>query len=357
VRLSTAGPRTLPCREALSTSPADQALEAAHAGHRSPRPEAGQRQVAGREGQVLDFGLAKALESGSTTGLSDSPILTRAGVVLGTAAYMSFEQARGWEVDRRVDVWAFGCVLYAMLAGHRAFKNETGPVTLAAVLRGEPEWSSLPGEVPPSVRHLLRRCLQKDPERRPRDGAEVRREVERALEARRQSGRRRLKRFERFWARWVESPELGLFRFVQVSFRQAVYAFFAWFFDGRSLLYAAEVGNARKIFLRRLGSEEERPLTRGDHDDFQFVWLPDGSRIVFVRARQAGVRLEPGDVFGQHADGDFWSMDFGTGVEAKLAEGAFNPRSPGRDEDRRGRVGRDRAGCGSWTRRDATRSR
>ena len=167
------------------------ALEAAHAKgivHRDLKPGNVKITPEGRV-KVLDFGLAKALESdGGSADASDSPTLTRAGAVLGTAAYMSPEQARGQEVDRRADVWAFGCLLYAMLAGRRAFGGETSPVTLAAVLRSEPDWSALPREVPPSVRKLLRRCLEKDPERRLRGAADIRLEVEEALEARRRRG-------------------------------------------------------------------------------------------------------------------------------------------------------------------------
>jgi eukaryotic-like serine/threonine-protein kinase len=305
-----------------------EALEAAHAKgivHRDLKPGNVKVTPDGRV-KVLDFGLAKALgPDGSATELSDSPTLTRAGAVLGTAAYMSPEQAQGREVDRRADVWAFGCVLYGMLAGCRAFGGETGPVTLAAVLRGEPDWSALPREVPPSVRRLLRRCLEKDPDRRLRDVADIRREIQEALESKRRSGNRRAAGTGRARARRAEAPDLGTPRLVQVSVRRAVHASPAWSPDGRSLLYAAEVGDTRKIFLRRLDRDDEEQVTRGDHDDLQPAWSPDGGRILFVRAREAGARLEPGDVFGQHVGGDLWSADLATGGETKLAEGAFNP--------------------------------
>ena len=125
------------------------------------------------EGQVkvLDFGLAKALEGeASEEELQDSPTLTaaatRGGVLLGTAAYMSPEQARGKKVDRRADIWAFGCVFFEMLTGQRTFTGETISDMLAAVIRAEPEWSSLPASTSPRVRELLRRCLTKDPTQR-----------------------------------------------------------------------------------------------------------------------------------------------------------------------------------------------
>src|SRR5499426_1423439 len=94
---------------------------------------------------------------------------TRAGVILGTAAYMSPEQARGRAVDRRADIWAFGVVLFEMLTGRRLFEGEDVSDVLAAVLRQQPDWSALPAETPASVRRLLRRCLERDPKKRLRD--------------------------------------------------------------------------------------------------------------------------------------------------------------------------------------------
>ncbi len=117
--------------------------------------------------KVLDFGLAKAFESEvAGENVSASPTLTvaatQAGVIIGTAAYMSPEQARAKAADRRADVWAFGCVLYEMLTGKRAFDGESVSDTLAAVLKTDPDWDLLPAEVPATLRQLLRRCLQKD---------------------------------------------------------------------------------------------------------------------------------------------------------------------------------------------------
>ncbi|HUF34993.1 MAG TPA: protein kinase, partial [Gemmatimonadales bacterium] len=129
----------------------------------------------GPKGQVkvLDFGLAKALEpeAAAAQDLTDSPTLTleaatARGVVLGTAPYMSPEQARGQAVDARTDVWAFGCLLYEMLTGRRAFAGDTVTDTLVAVMAQEPDWEALPAETPPLVRWLLRRCLDRDPDER-----------------------------------------------------------------------------------------------------------------------------------------------------------------------------------------------
>jgi Tol biopolymer transport system component len=136
--------------------------------------------------KVLDFGLAKALEGETTEEeLQNSPTLsaaaTRAGVLLGTAAYMSPEQARGKRVDRRADIWAFGCVLYEMLTGQDAFSGETTSDILACVIRAEPDWSQLPAATPQAVRHLLRRCLLKDPKQRLRDIGDARIAIEEVL--------------------------------------------------------------------------------------------------------------------------------------------------------------------------------
>src|SRR5262249_12710716 len=126
--------------------------------------------------KVLDFGLAKVLEQVSGGGTAQSeltasptittPAMTMAGVVLRTAAYMSPEQAKGRPADKRSDIWAFGCVFYEMLAGKRAFEGEDVSDTLAAVLRGDPDWTSIPRDVPAPIRMLLQRCLVKDRERR-----------------------------------------------------------------------------------------------------------------------------------------------------------------------------------------------
>ena len=117
--------------------------------------------------KVLDFGLAKTLEPQGPTAASVSmsptittPAMTAMGVILGTAAYMSPEQARGRAADRRSDIWSFGCVLYEMLTGRRAFRGEDVSETRADVLRGEPAWDSLPSDLSPSTTAFLKRCLQ-----------------------------------------------------------------------------------------------------------------------------------------------------------------------------------------------------
>ena len=130
--------------------------------------------------KVLDFGLAKAMEPTATapnvsqSPTITSPAMTQMGVILGTAAYMAPEQAKGKRVDERSDIWAFGCVLYEMLTGRRAFQGEDVSDTLAAVLRGAPDWSVLPSQLSPTLLVYLRRCLTRDPVQRVHDIADVR---------------------------------------------------------------------------------------------------------------------------------------------------------------------------------------
>jgi len=136
--------------------------------------------------KVLDFGLAKPTTGEqSTLELTQSPAVTvsgtREGVILGTAAYMSPEQARAGAVDKRTDIWAFGCVLYELLTGRRLFDGDTVSQVLAAVLTKEPDWTALPATTSPAIRKLLRRCLEKDGRRRMASAADVRLEIEDAL--------------------------------------------------------------------------------------------------------------------------------------------------------------------------------
>ena len=173
-----------------------EALEAAHEQgiiHRDLKPA---NIKVRRDGtvKVLDFGLAKAMEPAFAQGASarqadasmsptiTSPAMTQAGMILGTAAYMSPEQARGKPVDKRADIWAFGCVLYEMLTGQRAFDGEGVSETMARVIEREPDWARLPATLSPALRTYIRRCLQKDPRQRVQAIGDVRLALEGAFE-------------------------------------------------------------------------------------------------------------------------------------------------------------------------------
>jgi serine/threonine-protein kinase len=163
-----------------------EALEAAHEQgiiHRDLKP-ANIKVRADGTVKVLDFGLAKAFDpvASGVGNATMSPTLsmhaTRAGIILGTAAYMAPEQARGKAVDRRADIWAFGCVLYEMVTGKRPFDGDDASITLAAVLKTNPDWGALPLTTPLGLRRLFRRCIEKDPKRRLQAIAEARIEIE-----------------------------------------------------------------------------------------------------------------------------------------------------------------------------------
>ena len=171
-----------------------EALDAAHEQgivHRDLKPANIKVTEAGRV-KVLDFGLAKALErkellgSDSSSGGAlelgslDSGAITREGYILGSPAYMSPEQARGHKVDRRADIWAFGCCLYETLTGQRPFQGETVSDMLAEILKSDPDWSLLPGDTPESVRVLLRRCLERDRQKRLKDAGDIANTLEEA---------------------------------------------------------------------------------------------------------------------------------------------------------------------------------
>lgn len=309
------------------------ALEAAHdAGivHRDLKPSNVKITPDGRV-KLLDFGIAKQVVAADETTNASTAIagLTRAGTVVGTPAYMSPEQLRGDDVDRRTDVWSFGCLLYEMLSGRRAFDGRSY-LELADSIRGkEPDWSALPRGTPERVRRLIARCLQKDPRDRLRDIRDARLELQQNDEQKPVTPRfldSLISAFRRPKHEPVVVAARPL-RLRQFTFAAGVEEFPAWSSDGRAIVYSRDVGGIRKLFMKTLDGSEQQ-LTSGEHDDLQPAFAADG-RVLFVRARDSRRRLEPGDVFGQYgyesSVGDVWSIDLETHRETRLIENAYNP--------------------------------
>jgi eukaryotic-like serine/threonine-protein kinase len=271
--------------------------------------------------KVLDFGLAKAdailfgSEGGSSAeNLTRSPTVmapTVHGVLLGTAPYMSPEQARGKSVDKRTDIWAFGCVLYQMLAGQRAFPGETATDAIAAILEREPDWTLLPAAVPAAIRRLLRRCLQKDRRIRLRDIGDARLEIEEALGQ--TSENEVTATTARGWhpaaagaaivvaaalaavAAWTIKPAPvasrpaadALSRFVVIPAEPVapVEEAVAVSPDGRRIAYVAGTANRRRIYVREIDRYDSTPVADTDGAD-SVVFSADGRSLAFLADRK-----------------------------------------------------------------------
>ncbi len=291
--------------------------------------------------KILDFGLAKALDPlpGRPVSASHSPTMTaaatRAGIILGTAAYMSPEQARGAAVDKRADVWAFGCVLLEMLTGRGVFTETTISDTLASVLKTDPDWTALPADAPERLRRLLKRCLQKDARLRLRDIGEARIALSEILagtpdEARAVApGAAAPARGAGRWptiaiggvilaaaATWMamsltrtEAPPEGALRRFEVG-REGLQAdphlAPAISPDGRRIVYASE----DRLWVREIDSVEPRALPGTEGGQFPF-WSPDSVMVGYVRGN------------------DLWRVPVQRGQAATIASslGSFSPAS------------------------------
>src|SRR6202521_616447 len=276
--------------------------------------------------KVLDFGLAKAFAGDAADDDPSSPptlsaAATMQGTILGTAAYMSPEQARGKACDKRTDIWAFGCVLYELLTGRQAFQGETTTEILAAVLRGEPDWQALPETTPLSIRALLRRCLQKEMNKRARDAGDARIEIEEALAAPVTAELTTAAPAKKGWRQvlvWSAASSVAL---------AALAAIVVWNLkplppqpvsrlvitlppgqqlagldsgpsvalspDGTHLAYVARQGGTQQIYLRAMDSQEAKPIP-GTEAAVSPFFSPDGQWLGFF----AGQKLKKVSVSG-----------------------------------------------------------
>jgi Tol biopolymer transport system component len=293
--------------EALSTATQiAKALEAAHGQgviHRDLKPANIKIRPDGTA-KVLDFGLARVAEpaGGPPADLSGlptmtSPALTEAGMVLGTAAYMSPEQARGQPADARSDIWAFGCLVYEMLTGSPTFGGPAQADVLSAVLGSDPDWSRLPARLPPRIRTLVRRCLQKDAARRLHDIADARIELEDVeADAERPAASRPAPMARAGWLVAVVAllvAGLALFpvwsveapppeRRVEVTTPPATdLNSFAVSPDGLRLVFVAIADGRPHLWLRELGSTAARPLA-GTANANRPCWSPDSQSVAFM---------------------------------------------------------------------------
>ena len=299
-----------------------EALESAHEKgivHRDLKP-ANIKILSDNRVKVLDFGLAKAIDSPiSSPDVANSPTLTiaatGAGLILGTAAYMSPEQARGRQVDRRADIFAFGCVLFEMLSGKPAFRGEDAAEILAHVLSHEPAWGALPADLPPRVRELLRLCLQKDVRKRRRDAGDLVIDIEQiGLEPPPTAAHAAAPRF--VWWGWIAAAVcaaavIGVSAFalrtepvpqeMRVSVMTPTKGFseFALSPDGMSVVICG-IG-VQTLWLQRLDRTDAQTIPVNTDARFPF-WSPDGRS------------------FGYWSANKLWRISSGGGPPVPLAE-------------------------------------
>jgi Tol biopolymer transport system component len=261
--------------------------------------------------KILDFGLAKALEETPAPGsINNSPTISaaasREGMILGTAAYMSPEQARGKTVDRRCDIWSFGAVLFEILSGKQPFSGEDVSHTLAAVIMGEPDWNALPATTPSGIQRLVRRCLNKDPRQRLRDIGEARIAIEGTLTGSSDVGVGLVPVLRRPQAAplqralpWVlavisllvllgrsflhfreTKPAERVLRYTLVPPGNSTVHSFAVSPDGHYVAITAAMNGRRQLWLRALDGLQAEPMAGTEDATYPF-WSPDSRYIAF----------------------------------------------------------------------------